>query len=593
MCLNRIFLLLFSLVGISSFAQTTFTIEYPDVISVGDNFKVSFLLTGSNEYESFDAPTFSGAEVLFGPTYSPRQSAVKHQGKSTTLPSLVITYTMRALQEGKCSIGAASISVKGRTYSTQPRKVSIVKSESLTRSSEENSSQKGIAPNDLFMRASISKKTVYEQEPVLVSLYLYSRIANLSGLDRTPPEMSDFISQEIPLGSTKQWSTESVNGRLYYKALIWQILALPQRQGKLSIPAFGYDFIASIPRKKDAGKVFRGSDMQQIRVPLKSNPMEIVVKPLPKPQPSSFDGAVGQMDIKARIEAPKGYKTHDSFHYRLTIKGKGNGSLISIPAPELPDAFEVYAPEESLQEKATTSGIVFTKEIDYTIVPRSVGDYTIPPFEFSFFDPQQNKYIEQKTPAFAIHTEEGTQKKSSVEDSIPQNRWIETLKDHSTSRPIVWYSYLLIQLFLLLSSVIIVLWIGIQRKKKSNIVEYNHKKAENFAQQRMQKAKKYLQSGNRDLFYRELLSVLYAYCSEKYNYPIGLLNRENISALFEEHSIEGKYREEFFSLLNTIEQAHYSPESDRLSGTELVERISQLIVQLSTSNDPNRTDSHA
>lgn len=584
--LKEAFLALFLLFPITFFAQTSFSVECPDIVSVGDNFKVSFFLKGSHEYENFETPQINGAEVLFGPTYSPRQITGSRNGKQVSLPSLVITYTLQAKQEGKCFVGESRIIVNGKSYKTAPHKISIVKSESLNQQTE--SSAKGIASNDLFMRASVSKKSVYEQEPVLISLYLYSRIANLSGLDRTPPEMSDFLSQEIPLNNNRQWSTESVNGRLYYKALIWQILAYPQRDGKLTIPAFGFDFMAMLPKQKDSKKAFRGSDMQQVKVPLKSNPIEINVRKLPSNAPQTFEGSVGQMEIAAQLLSSNKYKTHESFRYRLTIKGKGNGSLITTPLLQLSDAFEVYTPEESINETPTTSGTTFVKTIDYTIVPTREGEYTIPSVHFSYFDPQNGEYIEKKTSDFHIKIERGTAKENQdLEVQKKKDMPILSLKASQSSYHYPWYSFLVMHLILLLSTGATLFVIRNNRRRKADTVRYKHEKANSYANKRLQKAERLLHSKDTNGFFQEILTTLYTYCSDKYRLPIGELNRSKISTLFYENGIEEDLQKDFFALLDSIERMHYSSEGASLSAQDIFDRVSHLITQLEQSSHTN------
>ena len=91
-----------------------------------------------------------------------------------------------------------------------------------------------VADRDMYMRAVVSSQSVYTQQPVLVSLYLYSRYGNLAGVDRKPPEVTDFVTKEIPLQHTSL-TTERVGGRLMYKALLWQLLAYPQRLSLIHI----------------------------------------------------------------------------------------------------------------------------------------------------------------------------------------------------------------------------------------------------------------------------------------------------------------------------------------------------------------------
>ena len=111
----------------------------------------------------------------------------------------------------------------------------------------------------------------------------------------------------------------------------------------------------------------------------------LIVKSLPAGKPSSFANAVGSFTIKSSLNN-KMPKANEAITYKLQISGKGNLKYIKDPEITFPADFEVYDPKTDVDIKTTTSGVSGTRTIEYTIIPRSAGDFEIPSVEFYYFD---------------------------------------------------------------------------------------------------------------------------------------------------------------------------------------------------------------
>ena len=70
---------------------------------MGDQFRVSYTITTQN-VKDFNAPTFKGFEVLYGPSRSQQQSVQIINGKTTSTNSITFTYTLLANTEGNFTI---------------------------------------------------------------------------------------------------------------------------------------------------------------------------------------------------------------------------------------------------------------------------------------------------------------------------------------------------------------------------------------------------------------------------------------------------------------------------------------------------------
>ena len=71
-----------------------------------------------------------------------------------------------------------------------------------------------ISGRDLFIKVSANKKTVHEQEPVLLTYKVYT-LVDLSQLEGKMPDLKGFHTQEVALPQQKTFHSEMVNGRQY------------------------------------------------------------------------------------------------------------------------------------------------------------------------------------------------------------------------------------------------------------------------------------------------------------------------------------------------------------------------------------------
>src|SRR5690606_15372181 len=76
----------------------------------------------------------------------------------------------------------------------------------------------------------------------------------------------------------------------------------------------------------------------------------------------------------------------------VTIPGKGNLELFSLPKPVFPSSLEVYDPVPKKQITVGLSGMYGRVSEKYTIIPQFQGKYIIKPMRFSYFDLDTKTY---------------------------------------------------------------------------------------------------------------------------------------------------------------------------------------------------------
>ena len=83
--------------------KVSFTASAPDVVVVGDQFKLSYTVT-TQKVKDFHVPTIKGFDVLMGPSRSLQSSTQMINGSVTSTSSITFTYVLMANTAGEFSI---------------------------------------------------------------------------------------------------------------------------------------------------------------------------------------------------------------------------------------------------------------------------------------------------------------------------------------------------------------------------------------------------------------------------------------------------------------------------------------------------------
>lgn len=118
--------------------------------------------------------------------------------------------------------------------------------------------------------------------------------------------------------------------------------------------------------------------------------LSLDVRPLPKPAPTGFSGAVGNFSLTSKTAATE-VTVGDSLTVEIAIAGTGN--LDQLSAPQLIDNEEVFKEFDTSKkpqgsDRRSSSGTV---EFSQLIRPQKVTS-TVPAYELQFFDPILEQY---------------------------------------------------------------------------------------------------------------------------------------------------------------------------------------------------------
>lgn len=579
-----IFLLLLVIAALPMQAKNgaTLTADAPEVVVSGDQFRLTFTVN-TQKVKDFLAPSIKGFDVLMGPTRSQQSSTQIINGKVSSSSSITYTYILMAGKEGTYTIPAASIEVDGEKVFSNALTIKVLPPDQTAGNSQANqggggsSSSRGqiagsrITDKDLFITATASKTTVYEQEAILLTYKVYTSV-NLRQLMEDMPDMKGFQMQEIQLPQQKQYSMEHYNGR-NYNTIIWrQYVLFPQQTGKLEIPAVTFDGVVAQQTISDDpfDAFFNGGGYIEVKKKIVAPKVVINVKPLPV-KPANFSGGVGEFTMTSSINA-KEVKTNDAVTIKLTIKGAGNMKLITSPEVKFPEDFEVYDPKVTNNFDVSRAGLSGTQTIEYLAIPRHAGNFTIPPVEFVYFNLKSQSYKTLKTEAYDLKVEKGKgnadqviadfTNKENVKVLGQDVRFIKLGDTTLTPKGEVFFGtmgYWLGYLIPFIVFVALVVFFRKQAAENANVAKVKTKKANKVATKRMKLAGKLLAENKKNEFYDEVLKALCGYISDKLSIPVSQLSKDNIEAELTKHGVAEDVTKTFINALNECEFARYAP----------------------------------
>ena len=207
----------------------SFKASAPDVVVVGDQFRLSYTVT-TQKIKDFRAPSIKGFEVLMGPSRSQQSSTQIINGNMTSTSSITYTFILMATAAGEYSIPGASVIADGNQLVSNSIKIKVLPQEEGGNRGQasETARSSSVSNQDLFITATASKTNVYEQEAFLLTYKIYTREPNLQLNNAKLPDFKGFHSQEIEMPANARWSQEHYNGRNYSTAVYRQFVLFPQ-----------------------------------------------------------------------------------------------------------------------------------------------------------------------------------------------------------------------------------------------------------------------------------------------------------------------------------------------------------------------------
>jgi hypothetical protein len=289
------------------------------------------------------------------------------------------TYSVAATQQGKYTIPALSVTMDGQTYTSQPLTLTVGKVST-------------VSSDTAFLKLIVPKTQVYVGEVLPVEIQLYFQGAR--GLEAPHINEEGFTLGKLVQGNE---SATVVNGRRY-DILPLKTYVVPAKAGNIALGPATMDLQIV---KSNSRVNFFGQPVDFQPVSLHSQPETLQVLPLPHDNvPPTFNGAVGAFSLSVSA-SPTNVAVGDPVTVKIQISGTGSLDGVTLPTQESWQQFKLYPPTSEFQP-ADQLGVSGTKTFSLTAVPQNLDIKELPPFSFSFFDPNQKTYRTITQPAIPL-----------------------------------------------------------------------------------------------------------------------------------------------------------------------------------------------
>ncbi len=431
----------------------------------------------------------------------------------------------------------------------------------------EDISEEGLSPRDVFIRARASRDTAYQNQQVTAEYRLFfrpnvrlrkSRMASAWDAPGFWREELDVEAQPIP-------ETTRMYGRSYKSIVLKRVALFPTRPGRLTVDPI------RIKTEVRAALEMGARDEGRLRshyepMTLSSETLVIQARPLPPDAPEAFDGAVGQFALTTAVSSDS-VGVGNGIELTARIRGQGNLATVPPPLVEVPSDFARYEPAVETTMERSDSTVRGEKTFTYTIVPRANGDYVLPPVQFAYFDPAADRYEQLRSSPTSLRVtgEASRRAVGQMGNGLPigdiagpmeaDAQWIRTDRAPLYAQP--WaYAALLGPLVLAAGAVA-------YRRRRPDAADDQAEGAAplEHAQQRLQAARTHLRTDDGEAFYRALEQALLRFLEQRLDLPCSAprMTTDEFDRMLREHEVSSSDRTALCDLLETCNQAQFGP----------------------------------
>jgi hypothetical protein len=385
-------ILLLLLLKITAFTQSIRTIVPSRPIIIGTSFRLQFIISEPDALSDLIPPSFDGFQLVNGPNISSGVSLM--DGKMQPVKN--VSFILLPVRPGKIKIssirGVKGFSMVGGedifvdVLPASPLAVLPGENKALSRFQlEENSIEESV-----FINTRLSRTTCFAGEPVVAEFTLFSGIESSSEAERSPAFYGFSVLDLVDFNEPHH-STELVKGKLFNTLLLRKVLLFPVQSGELLIDPM---FVHSQVYVTDPSTGKR----TLVEKELISRQLKLNVKPLPPGKPEGFSGAVGSFTLSAELQETS-FPLNKQGRLIVSLKGKGNFIQVDQPSVQWPPGIEYFEPIIKDRIIKSEEGLEGERIYEYSFTSDSSGQFILPPVNFSFFDPQEKRYIINSTAA--------------------------------------------------------------------------------------------------------------------------------------------------------------------------------------------------
>lgn len=311
---------------------------------------------------------------------SDQKTIIVDNEKGNFINQLVYQYVLSPKKPGSVKIGSVLVKVNDKIYKTEPFDIMIREAEktSVAATSSEKS--------DLYLNLEIKDQNVYKNEPTLAILRAYSKeYDNFRKVGKIHFNNQKNVNiKPISYAKSEIETKGGINSQV-----IGVFMILPSESGKLEISPIS----ASITSNNNQSR-------------LASNRTQLNVKKLPDGMPHHYKNAVGQFTIELVNKNPTEIvEIEQPLNIVLKVAGTGNLTNLHLPKIIASDDYTFYEPKITTVSSAKKDHLQGFVSAEYVIIPKKSGLIRLKFEDFSYFDPQDNKYVDLGSKALFINVQ--------------------------------------------------------------------------------------------------------------------------------------------------------------------------------------------
>ena len=516
-------------------------------IMVGETIALSIVVEGSAPEAVEPMPPISGLNVQYrgnsqNVTSINGQTSIKH----------ILSYSVTATQIGQFTIPPFSVTVGGKSYSTQPVVVTVTKADVYAQN------------RYAFLRLNVPKTELYVGEIIPIELQLY--VVDAENL-QAPQFKNDGFVIHKQLEHTR---SQAQVGNVLYSVLNFRMTISAAKAGKLPLGPAEMNLVLRLRTQPDPNDMFGFFGRFQRRpMTVTSPPVEMNVLPLPSPAPKGFSGAIGKYSWTVNA-TPTNLNAGDPITIKIAVNGRGNLDNVKLPSFDWPN-FSIYQPTSSVISNDPL-GMAGSKNFEQVVVPQNASVREIPEISFPFFDPEQKRYVTLKTPATPLKIAPGPAgatvsspsiNTGSSDEPAPRN---DIVHIKSESGPLVALAPPLIQQpwFLVLQAIPLfgVIGLTLWRKKQEQLAR-NPRLRRKLEVQRMIEAglldlRALAQSQDTENFYALLFRLMQEQIGERLDLPASAITEAVLDERLAARGASADLLQRFHQLFQVCNQARYA-----------------------------------
>jgi hypothetical protein len=560
-----------------------------DTITLGQSATLSLTFEGGQP-KNVPTPDVPGLQIV-NTGNSQNFSILNNQMSST----VTVTFSITPQRAGKFVIPALTADVDGTQLTSQPLQLTVVQPSAVPAAQINSGSQ--IA----FAKLLLPEDKVYVGEIVTADLQLYYR-QDTQLAQR--PQLTGVQAEGFTVGKIAASGQSQMQiGNAIYNTIEAKIALTATRTGSLHAGPVTVDLVLAVPSNSRSNDPFFrqfgirdpfgnfGGEQKQVSLATEAVNVESLTLPAEN-VPPNFNGAIGEYTMTV-IASPTNVAVGDPITVRIQISGRGDLGALTLPDQSGWHDFTIYPPTSKVM---TTDplGLQGAKTFEEIVAPQNTDVHELPPFSFSYFDPETGNYrtLTEPSVALAVRSAGATPaptiavNQTANKENSPAPEDILPIKEDPGALAHAGPPLVTRPAFLALQCLPVLAWLAafIWRKRTDNLANNPRLRRQRavaaLIASGMDDLKKYAASNHPDEFFATLFRLLQEQLGERLDCPASAIT-ENV---IEEHPIlRGAPKttldglRELFQLCN---QARYAPVRGSAELNSVVGQFEKVIGEL-------------